>query len=154
MPRASLLLLPLLLGPALLLASEPAPACTITATGVSFGTYDPRSQTALDGTGSVRLDCRHNDVPSVSIATGGSGTYSSRRMANGASLLQYNLHSTSARTSVWGNGSGGTVTVAPPITQSVGTRRIRESTIFGRIPAGQNVRAGSYSDTMFITVTF
>ena len=41
--------------------------------------------------------------------------------------------------------SGGTI--------SGGTRNFSRS-IFGRIPALQNVGAGSYSDTIILTVTF
>ena len=145
----------LILAAALLLAPAPAFAdCTISVTAVAFGTYDPSSNTARDGTGTVRLDCRHNDDPSVTIGTGVSGSYASRRMTNGGSQLQYNLYTTAARVSIWGNGLSGTLALVPPITQSIGLRRIRESTIFGRIPARQNVRVGTYTDSMFVTVTF
>ncbi len=75
-------------------------------------------------------------------------------MTNGSSQLQYNLYTTAARISIWGNGAGGTRSLSPPIIQSIGLRRIRESTIYGRIPAGQNVRVGTYTDTMFVIVTF
>jgi spore coat protein U-like protein len=151
MPRASLIAL----AAALLLAPVPAFAeCTISVTSVAFGAYTTTSSTPLDGTGTVRLDCRHNDDPVVTIATGSSGTYAARRMVNGTSQLQYNLYTTAARLTVWGNGTGGTASVVPPITQSSGLRRIRESAIYGRIPAAQNVRAGSYTDTMFVTVSF
>lgn len=152
MPRARLLAIPaaLLLAPAPLLAE-----CTISTTPVAFGTYSPTSATPHNGVGGVRTDCRHNDSPSgISIGTGGSGSYTTRRMINGSSQLQYNLFSDASRTTVWGNGSGGTVTVSPPISQSIGQRRIREAVIYGRIPARQNVRAGTYSDTMFVTVSF
>lgn len=128
--------------------------CTISVTGVAFGTYDPMGASQLDGTGSVRLDCRHNDDPIVSIGPGGSGNQAARRMANGADTLQYNLFTDAARTVTWGNGTGGTATHAPPVTQSVGLRRIRQSPIYGRIPPRQNVRAGTYSDSLFVTVSF
>jgi spore coat protein U-like protein len=152
MPRARLLAL----AAALLLAPAPALAdCTISVTPVAFGTYTPTSDAVRDGVGSVRTDCRHNVSPGgISIGTGGSGSYATRRMLNGSSQLQYNLFMDAARTTVWGNGSGGTATVSPPISQSSGLRRIREAVIYGRIPARQNVRAGTYTDTMFVTVSF
>ncbi len=140
---------------ALLLAASPAQAeCTITATGVAFGTYNPTSATPLDGTGSVRLDCRHNDNPGVTVATGGSGSYASRRMANGSSMLQYNLFSDASRVSILGNGTGGTVSMVLPLIQSIGLRRIYQAPVYGRIPPRQNVRAGTYTDTLFVTVSF
>jgi len=140
----------------LLLPATPALAdCTISVTPVAFGTYNPRSSTAHDGVGGVRTDCRHNDNPGgIAIGTGGSGSYGTRRMVNGSTQLQYNLYTSATRTTIWGNGSGGTLSVLAPITQSIGLRRIREAVIYGRIPAGQNVRAGTYTDTLFVTVSF
>ncbi|HEY0113985.1 MAG TPA: spore coat U domain-containing protein [Allosphingosinicella sp.] len=128
--------------------TAPAEACTIGAVGVNFGAYDPRSATAADGTGSVTLNCPKNTkTASVSISTGGSGSYAQRRMTSGSSVLNYNLHTNASRTTIWGNGSGGTAT----ITVGDGSTTLP---IYGRIPTRQNVRAGTYSDTTTITVTF
>lgn len=122
-------------------------ACSITTTSVAFGAYDPRSATADTGVGSIRLDCHPSDTPVIAIGTGGSGSYAQRRMTNGVSTLNYNLYTSSLMNIVWGNGTGGTVTVAAP-------KRISTTTIYGRIPAGQNVSAGAYNDTLIVTVNF
>ncbi len=151
MRRASLLIVAASL---LLFPTAAAADCTMSVTSVAFGTYSPTAATALDGTGGVRLDCRHNVTPIVAIATGNSGTYTVRRMTSGTSQLQYNLFTNAGRTIVWGNSTGGSVTLTPPITQSVGLRRIREAPIYGRVSPGQNVRAGTYTDAMFVTVSF
>jgi spore coat protein U-like protein len=133
----------------------PAGACTISAPGVAFGAYDPQSAANDDSSGNVNLACPTTvTAPVVALSTGGSGTYSPRRMTNGAFNLNYNLYTTSARTVVWGNGTGGSVTqTLSGGTISGGTRNFTR-TIFGRSPGSQNVGAGAYSDTITLTVTF
>ena len=128
--------------------AAPAGACTIGATGVAFGSYDPRSATAKDSTGTVTLNCPSNRSGVVSMSTGGSASYTQRKMASGANTLNYNLYTNSTRTAVWGDGTGGSTTV------SVAKGYAGTLTIYGRIPASQNVRAGTYSDTITVTVTF
>jgi spore coat protein U-like protein len=137
------------------LAVSPARACTISATGVPFGAYNPQTAGADDGTGTVNLACPTAvTAPVVALSTGQSGTYAARRMTSGAYNLTYNLYTSSARTTIWGNGTGGSVTqTLSGGTLSGGTRNFSRS-IFGRIPALQNVGAGSYSDTIILTVTF
>jgi len=140
---------------AALIVGSPADACTISATGVTFGIYDPRAAGADDGTGTISLSCHPNDQnPNVALGTGGSGSFSPREMQNGVWQLNYNLYTTSARTTVWGDGSGGTASVTLSGGSVSGGRRRFSRDIFGRIPALQNVGAGTYTDTVVVTVTF
>ena len=138
-------LLALLLG--LLFAAVPAQACTISATGVAFGAYNPRNTTSVTGVGSIQLDCHPNGRPVISLGAGNSGSYASRRMTNGISNLNYNLYVNSAMTIVWGNGTGGTQSVDAP-------RKTSTTTVYGRIPPRQNVTAGTYRDTLVVSVVF
>lgn len=150
--RRALLAAALLAAP---LACAPAAACTISATGVAFGAYDPLSTTHDDSTGTVNLGCPPAvSAPIVALSAGGAGTFSPRRMAGGAFNLDYNLYSDSGRTTIWGDGTGGTSTVTlSGGTVSAGTRNFSR-TIYGRIPRLQNVGAGAYGDTITLTVTF
>lgn len=50
---------------------------------------------------------------------------------------------------VWGNGTGGTLRYT-----SVSSNRPITLTIFGRIPPGQDISTGTYSDTIVVTVDF
>jgi spore coat protein U-like protein len=133
----------------------PAGACTISAAGVAFGAYNPQSAANDDSTGTVNLACPTAVMaPVVALSTGGSGTYSPRRMTNGAFNLSYNLYTTNARTVIWGNGSGGTVTqTLSGGTISGGTRNFSRI-IYGRAPGSQNIGAGDYPDTIPPTLTF
>jgi spore coat protein U-like protein len=125
--------------------------------GVAFGAYNPLPGAASDTTGSVTLSCNIS-AGSVSytmaLTTGGSGSYVPRQMSSGASHLNYNLYLDSARTTVWGDGTGGTQTlsgtspiVVPSYTQT--------DNVYGRILANQqSTPPGSYSDTITVTVTY
>jgi spore coat protein U-like protein len=151
MPRASHVLAAVLLA----LMSAPAGACTISAVGVAFGAYNPQSAANDDGTGTVNLACPPSVMaPVVALSKGGSGTYSPRRMAGGAFNINYNLYTTAARTTIWGDGTGGTVTLTLTGGTVSGGVRNFSRTIFGRAPGSQNVGAGAYSDTIALTVTF
>ncbi len=84
-------------------------------------------------------------------ASVGSGTYANRQVLNGSNVIAYNLYTTSADTSIWGDGNGdGTVTLSGTVTKQVGTVNL---TIYGKINGGQNVVPGSYATTIPITVT-
>lgn len=140
---------------AALIPGSAAEACTISATGVTFGAYNPRVAGADDGTGSISLAC-HPSTSSANIAlsAGGSGSFATRKMASGAAQLNYNLYTSSSRTVVWGDGSGGTSTVTVTNGNVSGGVRRFSANIFGRVAALQNVPAGTYLDTIVVTVTF
>lgn len=62
-------------------------------------------------------------------------------------MLSYNLYIDPTRLLVWGDGSGLTTTVTNLALSA-------DHTVYGRIPAQQNVTAGSYADLIVVTVTF
>src|SRR5687768_6144872 len=127
-------------------------ACTISATGVSFGTYDVFGASPVDSTGSVTFACGAavRNI-TVTLSAGQGGSFSPRTLVKGIESLSYNLYTDAARTAVWGNGTGGTQTYSnadpPNVTNVV-------LTIYGRIPASQDVSAGPYGDTVTATVNF
>jgi len=137
------LLAALLLG---LAAHDARANCTVSAGSVVFGSYDVFSVQPLDGAGSIGIDCDPATPYSISLGTGG-GSYGQRELASGGDSLGYNLYTGATRVVVWGDGSGGTGTVGGSTAQA-------SHTVYGRIPAGQNVPAGSYGDTIIVTVSF
>lgn len=120
--------------------------CTVSASGVLFGGYDVFSASPNDSAGSVSVDCDPATPYTISLSAGG-GTYSQRHMSTGTDLLGYNLYTDASRSIVWGDGSSGTGTVG-------GSAASENHTVYGRVPAGQNVPAGSYGDTIMITISF
>jgi spore coat protein U-like protein len=131
-------------------------SCTVTTTGVSFGTYNPLSQVDNGSAGTIRVVCTLilslAGSFTIDLSTGASGSYSQRTLKKGASTLAYNLFSDSAYSRIWGNGTGGSTQVS----QSFSGLFVvdRTLTVYGRIPAGQNVSAGAYADTVIVTVTY
>jgi spore coat protein U-like protein len=129
-----------------------SPSCTISTTSVNFGSYNVFSGADLDSTGRVTYNCNATAFNiTVSLSKGGSGTYSPRRMSKGAEVLSYQLYRNSARTNIWGDGTGGTVvyTRADPANNTN-----VNLTVYGRIPAGQDVSAGTFSDTVVAVINF
>lgn len=76
--------------------------------------------------------------------------FNPRHLASAADdRLTYDLFTDPARTSIWGDGTDGTVTSGGD-----GDTTSAHHTIYGRIPAGQNVRIGTYSDLITVTLEF
>lgn len=138
----------------LLVLSSPAAegACSISATGVSFGTYDVLAATPTDSTGGVNYQCdpKEKDIR-ITLSTGSSGTFGPRSLVNGSHQLAYNLFEDAALTRVWGDGSGGTVFHVKKTPHPVKPTTIP---IYGRIPALQDVAVGTYADTIIVTIDF
>ncbi|MEF9403545.1 MULTISPECIES: spore coat protein U domain-containing protein [Ralstonia solanacearum species complex] len=127
--------------------------CTVTANALSFGAYNTLSN--LTGTTTVTITCSawagSNSISYTLTASAGSGTYANRQLLTGSNVIAYNLYTTSADTSIWGDGNGdGTVTLTGTVTKQQGTVTL---TIYGKINGGQNVVPGSYATMVPITVT-
>jgi spore coat protein U-like protein len=139
-------------GLGVLAAGRADAACTVSTTGVSFGTYDVFSTTAVTSTGSVIYRCAASDHDvQITISQGTSGTFSARTLIKGTESLSYNLFLDAAMTSVWGDGSGSTGAYTRHNPQN---DRDVTVTVYGRISAQQDVSVGSYADTVVVTINF
>ena len=135
------------LGAALMIpAAASAATCHVTPQAVSFGSYDPIAGASVDGIGSVGVAC-DEPVDFTIALTAGSGTFEERRMSSGARQLAYNLYTSASRAVVWADGIAGSGVSSHGVTAV-------DLTIYGRISAGQNVAAGSYSDSLTITLSY
>jgi spore coat protein U-like protein len=131
-------------------------ACDVVTTNLAFGAYDVFSPVPRDSTGTVTVSCDEAPPPDVVISIGPSaagGGFHPRRMRHSVlgDTLGYNLYSDPSLGSVWGDGTAGTATVTLP---KVKKPKPEVATIYGRIPPGQNVSVGSYSDTLTVTITW
>jgi len=147
---------------AALAASEESSAllqnCSVSATAVNFGTYNPLSGSAAQSTGTVTVNCQVLLVGlfvswTVTLSTGSSGNYVARHLQSGANSLSYNLYTNAARTSVWGDGTNGTSVVSANPFLIVGSNTVNY-TVYGGIPAAQDPPAGNYTDTLTVTMTY
>ena len=162
------LVLPLLAAPALCFAGAASTSlsvtasiannCTISTGALAFGGYDPvatNASTALDGTGTVTIACTKGASTTIGLDTGthaGNASGTTRAMSDGAgtpSYLSYELYQDSSRSTVWTNSGGGLYTPA-----AAPSKAARSYTVYGRVPSGQDVPAGSFTDTVTATVNF
>ena len=123
-----------------------AASCTVAVIGVSFGTYDTLYGQSLDGAGSLTVTCDVGDSFTMALSSG-HGTLLARQMQNGTNVLYYNLYTNTLRSILWGDGSNGTTLVN-------GSGTSGTYTIYGRIPGGQRLPAGTYNDSITVTLTF
>lgn len=130
--------------------------CTIRSTPVTFGNYDVFSQGPSDTTATLTIACSAPVVKATVTlsASSASGTFNPRRMRRegGKDFLDYNLYSDPARTTILGDGSGGTTLIR--LRRPTGPPQPWSETvmIYGRIPGGQDVPAGTYIDTLTATI--
>jgi spore coat protein U-like protein len=125
--------------------------CTLSTTSVAFGSYDVFTGAPTDSAGTVTYRCNGNADIMVTITTGQSGTFNPRRLAQGAEQLSYNLYRDAARSIIWGDGSSGT----QAHTQiNVPNNTTIDVPVYARVPATQDVTAGSYTDSVTVTINF
>lgn len=133
-----------------------AAVCTITTTPVAFGAYDPvvaNAATPLDQNGSVTVTCTRGaqnlriDLTPGLYSANAVGT--TRAMFDGtATYLSYELYTDAPGGTVWGeNASGRAIPNAPNLTP-------RTFTVFGRVPAAQDVIPGNYNDTVVAEIHY
>lgn len=143
--------------------AQVAGSCLVPAAfDLNFGAYDPIATNfaaPLNGSTTWALRCTKNLPVTVSFNDGVNFTGPlARRMANGANFLSYQLYKDSSGGAlVWGAGPAGGV--APGVS---GTGFLFTAsgvagntlTIFGQVPAAQDVAVGNYIDTIVATIEF
>jgi spore coat protein U-like protein len=90
----------------------------------------------------------------LTMSTGLSGTYAARSMKSGANSLHYNIYLTPSYTQAIGDGSAGTYAPSESGTVTAGQQYQVTGNMYGFMPASQDVPAGNYSDSIFVTVTY
>lgn len=122
------------------------------ATDMDFGST-PSLAAARLATSTITLACPANTSWKVGLNDGTHALAGQRRMAGPAGgFIAYELYRDSGRTQRWGNDiAGGTDTV-----NGSGASQTNPTvlTVHGRVPAQAAVPAGSYSDTVTVTVTY
>jgi spore coat protein U-like protein len=138
---------------AVLLAAPVAEAaCTITTTAINFGTYNVFQGTPDDADGQITFRCTTFEIfVRIELDRGGAPSFNPRQMRQGSEILTYNLYRDASRNTIWGDGSGGTQDYRQlfvPANQNINVP------VYGRIPAGQDVSAGTYTNVVTATISF
>jgi spore coat protein U-like protein len=136
-------------------------SCTVTAGSIAFGIYNPLSGTTDASTGSLLITCSGRGTGSTSVtanltvSSGLSGTYASRTMLFGTNKLNYNIFWSTAYNQVMGDGTGGSFGgTTGAFTVTAGGTSSATGTMYGLVPASQDVAPGTYADTIIVTVTY
>lgn len=140
--------------------------CAVTANNVAFGSYDVFASAPLTTAGTLTVSCAAQNLfefffgfsASFQIAlSGGTSGNPANRFMPGASgdALTYNIYTDPTYSVVWGDGTAGTVKQAGQITvPPFAFLGLQQFSTYGRIPAGQNVSAGAYQDTIVVSVNY
>ncbi|MDE2434652.1 MAG: spore coat protein U domain-containing protein [Sphingomonadales bacterium] len=127
-------------------------SCTVAASPMAFGTLTSVGGVNVDTTANVDLVCTIGAGYDVAMDVGTHATGAQRFLQNttdATKKIPYGVFRDSARTSNWGNTSG--------TDTSIGTTATGTATLvaYGRIPStAVSVPAGSYTDTVTVTVNF
>lgn len=104
----------------------------------------------IDQTGQISVQCTAGTTYNVGLDAGQSSgaTVSSRKMTNGASTVAYSLYRDAGRTQNWG------VTTSTDTVSGTGTGAAQILNVYGRVPPQSTPTAGTYNDTVAITITY
>jgi spore coat protein U-like protein len=131
--------------------------CLVSGADLLFGNYTPGNG-ALANSSAITVRCTKTTPYTVSLNAGttSGATLTQRLLANGANTLQYNLYTTVAATTVFGDGTSSTGTIAGT-GNGVALASAQTVTVFGQLPdnaANQDAAPGAYADTITVTVTY
>jgi spore coat protein U-like protein len=122
---------------------------TATPTTLDFGSVGLLN-TARNGTSTISVQCVSGTPYKVGLDGGlhSGSDISARRMAQGTNSVAYQLYRDAARTLVWGNTPGSDMVAA------TGTGSPQILTVYGQVPAQPTPPAGTYQDTVVVSVTY
>ena len=127
--------------------------CTITTTPLAFGTYDPvvaNATAPLDATATVTIACTMGTPATIGLDDGSNVVASQRRLTNGSSAyMNYQMFLDSTHATVWGSESANQLDAG-----TAPSKEPRAFPVYGRIPSGQDVPIGLFSDAVVATVNF
>jgi spore coat protein U-like protein len=124
-------------------------ACSISATNLAFGGYNPLSGSTKTSSSSIAVTCNATTNITVQLSTGNSGSFAFRYMLNGAEQLSYNIYLDVGMQNIFGDGTSGT-----SIYTGIGDVSPIYIPVYGKIPANQNKSIGYYTDTINIDLFF
>jgi len=135
-----------------------AQSCSVSATTMSFAPYNAYSGLTVDATSMVTMTCTGllfiGVAYEVRLDGGQEANIAARKMRQGATAnkLAYQIYLNSGYSTVWGDGVQGSSFSG---TMLLGLfSRTQTRTVYGRIPASQQVNSGNYSDGPVMTIIY
>ena len=133
-------------------ATVPA-SCTVNATLLDFGTAGVLAANR-DATSAVSIVCTRGAAYKIALGPGqndGGLGVGARKMKSGGVTLAYQLYQDPGRSVVWGETlSGG----GANIKSDTGNGSTQSHTVYGRVPPQTTPGAGTYTDTVVVTIEY
>lgn len=121
--------------------------CSVSASTLDFGTVGLLLANT-DNTSALTVQCASGVAYQVGLDNGQHATGNTRRLQGPGGLINYELYRNSARTQRWGN------TLNTDTVVGSGNGSNQNITVFGRVPNQTTPSAGTYNDTITVTVTY
>ena len=121
--------------------------CAVSASTLDFGSVGLLLANT-DGTSSVTVQCASGVAYQVGLDNGQHATGATRRMQGPGGLVTYELYRNSTRTQRWGS------TLNTDTVTGSGNGSNQTLTVYGRVPNQTTPSAGTYNDTITVTVTY
>ncbi len=146
-------------------AGVQAQSCAVSATPLAFGSYVSPQGPRVDSSATVQVRCTPAYLLlacrvsyTLSLSAGQTPSAGVRQLSAGTARLRYDLYSDAARTQPWGDGGASGALVGGSISSGLlgllCLQGSRNHTVYGRLPAAQNVPVGVYADQVVLTVTY
>ena len=128
-------------------------ACQLTSVPtIAFGVLNPTADN--DAQGTITWVCTNGFNTVIRLDGGNTGLINGREMSNGATgTLDYQLFTDPGRTTVFGDGTGGSVVAAA---NGLGYGSPQNVIVYGRVLQADAAAAtaGAYTDTVDVTIVF
>lgn len=105
---------------------------------------------AVSATSTIGVQCTNGQVYSISLngGNGSSGNTTTRTMENGGEAVNYTMSKDSGHSQNWGDTAGEVMTAL------TGNGTVQNYTVYGQVPAQTTPTAGTYTDTVTVTVSY
>jgi spore coat protein U-like protein len=121
--------------------------CAVSATTLDFGTVGLLLANT-DLTSTLSVQCASGVAYQVGLDNGQHASGTTRRMTGPGGLVSYELYRNSTRTQRWG------ATLNTDTVVGSGNGSNQSLTVYGRVPPQTTPNAGTYNDTITVTVTY
>lgn len=121
---------------------------------LDFGSYGVVTND-IDQKSSINVQCTKDTPYSIGLNAGdnpsSSGDVATRRMkgTTANTFVGYQLYADEGRQTVWGNTDKKDV-----VASKIGDGTVQAYQVYGRVPKSASIVAGTYTDTVTVTVTF
>ncbi len=125
--------------------------CAVSATLINFGSHTSLAST-LSAQGALSITCTNSLPYTVSLGNGLWGTAPATRLmrlqgTTTGPTISYALYQNSGYSQIWGSSAGQTVA-------GTGNGALQSYPVYARLQSQTTPQAGTYSDTVIVTVTY